>query len=58
MKTENLWNMKVTVIPVVNSMLGTGTKIDTWILGLGNKKMIVDHPKYCIINRPEYSEES
>ena len=47
---KKLWNIKVTVIPVVIGTLSTVTN--------GNKRMSTDHPNYSIVEiDQEYSEE-
>ena len=40
---KNLWNMKVTVMPLVSGTLG-GTRTG----GHGNKRISGDYPNYCI----------
>ena len=43
---KKIWNMKVTVIPIVNglNMIGTGAE------EIGNKKTNGDHPNYSIVD--------
>ena len=54
---QKLWNMKVTVIPIVIDSLGTDNKgllkgvKDFETRGLGNKRTGRDHPNYCIIEK-------
>ena len=55
------WIMKVTVIPVVISALGTVSKKlvqGTGTRGLGNKRTSGDHPNYSIIEIDQNTEES
>ena len=46
---KKLWNMKVTVIPIVIGALGTVTKGLVQGLGLGNKRTSRDHLNNGII---------
>ena len=51
--------MKVTVIPMVISLLCTVTKkIDKGTGGLGNKSMSGDHPNYSIVKISQNTKES
>ena len=50
---KNLWNMKVTVIPIVIGALGTVTK--GLVQGPGNKTS-GDHPNYSIIEIGQNTE--
>ena len=54
-----LWNMKVTIKPIVIGALGTVTKrISTRSGGLGNYRTGGDHQNYCIIEIGENTEKS
>ena len=44
---KKLWNVKVTIIPIVIGALGTVTK--EWIQGRGNNGMGGDCPNYGIV---------
>ena len=56
---KKLWNMKVTVIPIVIAALGTVTKETGTITGgLGNKSMNGDHPNYSIAEIGQNIEKS
>ena len=47
---EKIWNMKVTIIPIVIGVIGTVTKaLLNGIGGLGGKGSSVDHPNYNIV---------
>ena len=56
---KNLWNMKVTIIPIVICALGT---VAEWIIkgtgGLGNNRMNGDHPNNYIIENGQNTEKS
>ena len=47
-----MWNIKVTVIPLIIGALGSETG------GLGNKRTRGDHPNYSIIEIGQNTEES
>ena len=53
---KKLWNMKVTIIPIVIGVLGTVTK--GLLKGVGNKRTNGDHPNYCIIEIGQNTEKS
>ena len=57
---KKLWNMKVTVIPIVTDAFGTVTKglIGTGKKGLGNKRTSGDHRNYRIIKIGQNLEKS
>ena len=46
---KKLWNLNVTVIPIVICALGSHQRIDTGAGGLGNKSTSGDHPYYRFI---------
>ena len=51
--------MKLTVIPIVISALGTDTKkLDIGTGGLGNKRTSGDHPNHSIIKIGQNTEKS
>ena len=53
---KKLWNMKVTIIPIVIGAFGTVTK--GLLKGLENKRMGGDHPNYYIIENGQNTEKS
>ena len=53
---KKLWNMKMTVIPIVIGSLSTVTKGS--IKGLGNMRTIVGHPNFSIIKIDQNAEKS
>ena len=48
---KKLWNMKVTVIPIIigQILVQSPKDFDIRTGGLGNKRMSGDHPNYSII---------
>ena len=54
---KTLWNMRVTVISIVISALGTKGLVQG-NGGLGNKRTSRDHPNYCIIKISQNIEKS
>ena len=56
---KKLWNMKVTIIPIVIGALGIVTKrMSTRNGGLENKRTRGDHPSYCIIEISQITKKS
>ena len=57
---KKLWNLKVTVMPIVIGALVTVTKglIFKKAGGLGNKRTSRDHTNYCIIEIGQNTEKS
>ena len=56
---KNLWNMKVTFIPIVIGVLGTVAKgFVQGTVGLRNKRTNGDNPNYSIIENGQTTEES
>ena len=56
---KKLWNMKVTIIPIVTGALGTVTKgLIRGTGGVGNNRTSGDHPNYCIIEIGQNTEKS
>ena len=56
---KKLWNMKVTIIPIMIGAFGTVTKgllKEPW--GLGGRSMSGDHPNYNIIEKGQNTEKS
>ena len=50
---KKLWNMKVTIIPIVIDALTEG-----FVQGLGNKTTCWDHPNYGIVETGQNTEKS
>ena len=58
MELKKLWNMKVTVIPIVTGALGTITRrLVQETGGLRNKRTCGDHLNYCIIKIGQNTEK-
>ena len=56
---KKLWNMQVTIIPIVIGAFGTVTeRIVKETRGLGYKRMSGDHPNYYIIENDQNTEKS
>ena len=56
---KKLWNMKVTIIPIVIGAFYTVTKgLSKGPGGLGNKRTSEDHPNYYIIENGQNTEKS
>ena len=56
---KKLWNMTMTIIPIVIGVLGTVTKrLKKGTEGLGGKRTSGDHPNYCIIKIGQNTEIS
>ena len=56
---KKLWNMKVTIIPIVIGAFGTVTKrITKGTGGLGSWRTSGDHPNYYIIKNGQDTEKS
>ena len=43
---KKLWNMKLTVLPIIIIVLGSHQRYDKGTGGLGNKKTNREHPNY------------
>ena len=55
---KKLWNMEVTVIPILIGPLGTVTKrLVKRTLGLGNKRTSGEHPNYSIVEISQNTEK-
>ena len=57
-ESKNLWNIKMTVIPVVIGAFGTTQKLSKGTGGLRNQRTSRDHPNYCIIKIGQNTEKS
>ena len=57
-KLKKLWNMKVTIIPIVKFSWYSHRKIIKWIERLGNMGTSGDHPNYYIIENGQNTEKS
>ena len=56
---KKLWNMKMTIIPILIWVIGSVTKIITkGAGGLRNKRISEDHPNDCIIEIGQNTEKS
>ena len=55
---KKLWNMKVTIIPIVIGAFGTITKGLFWTGGFGGRRKSGDHPNYNIIEIGQNTEKS
>ena len=55
---KKLWNMKVTVIPIVNGALSSNQRNGSGTGGLGNKRTSADHLNYIIIKIGQNTEKS
>ena len=56
---KKLWNMKVTIIPIVIGAFGTvHQRIIKGTGGLGNKRTSGDHPNYYIIENGQNIEKT
>ena len=56
---KKLWNMKVTIIPIVISAFGTVTKgLFKGTGGLGSWRTTGDHPNYSIIENGQNTEKN
>ena len=55
---KKLWNMKVTIIPIVIGTFGSHQRLIKRTGGLGNKRMSGDHPNYNIIENGQNTEKS
>ena len=57
MDLKNLWNMKVTIIPIVIGAFGTVTKGLLKDLGFGSWQTSGDHPNDSIIENGQNTEK-
>ena len=55
---KKLWNVKVTVIPIVIGALGTIPRVSKETRGVENKRTSGDHPNYSIIKIGQNNKES